>query len=152
MITWNVETDWRAPLEEMKKLFPAHWRELALNQEEVPLDPLWEVYEARAKAGEMLLVTGRDRGELIAYFVGFVAPGLHYRTCLTLTMDIFYVKPERRRGLTGLNLFREVEQEARRRGVKRFFMGSKLAHDASALFRRIGARPVETYWSLWLGD
>ena len=49
-------------------------------------------------------------------------------------------------------LFTEVEKELRRRGVQRWFMGSKMHKDASYLFEKIGAAPVETYYSKWLGE
>jgi GNAT superfamily N-acetyltransferase len=149
VITWGVEPF--APfLEEAKALFPAHWQELALNKDEVPLDPQYEIYLERDRRGEILLIVGRSSGILVGYFVGFVAPGLHYRGCLTLTMDIFYVKPECR-GRQGLKLFRAVEVEAKRRGVQRMFVGSKLHADASWLFSKLGYTEVERYYSLWMG-
>jgi N-acetylglutamate synthase-like GNAT family acetyltransferase len=67
-------------------------------------------------------------------------------------MDIFYVHPSKRTGSAGLRMFRFVEAELRRRGVQRWFMGSKNHADASALFKRIGAAPVETYFSKWIGE
>lgn len=139
-------------LDELKPLFPLHWKELALNQEHVPLDPQYEVYQARAARGETMLVTLRQAGRLVGYFVGFVAPGLHYKTCLTLTMDIFYTHPDIRGGTAGMRLFRAVKAEAQRRGVKRIFAGSKLHADASRLFQALGYTEVERYYSLWLGD
>ena len=138
-------------LEEMKPLFPLHWEELALNKDRVPLDPQYDVYLERDARGEVLFVTLREVGELVGYFVGFVAPGLHYRTCLTLTMDIFYVRPDKR-GRCGVKLFRAVEAEAKRRGVKRMFVGSKCHKDASWLFERLGYQEVERYYSKWMGD
>jgi GNAT superfamily N-acetyltransferase len=139
-------------LEEVKPFLQLHWKELALNQDQVPLDPQYEMYLRRDALGEALLVTLRDQGKLAGYFVGFIAPGLHYRTCLTLTMDIFYVLPEFRARGGGTRLFRAVEQEARRRGVQRMFVGSKLHKDASALFERLRYTPVEMYYSKWLGE
>lgn len=139
-------------LEALKPMFPLHWQELALNKDHVPLDPQYEVYLERDARGEVLFVSGRENGEIIAYFVGFVAPGLHYRTCLTLTMDIFWVRPDHRGKSAGLRLFSAVENEAKRRGVKRMFMGSKLHKDSGWLFARMGYEPVETYYSKWIGD
>lgn len=139
-------------LESLKPLFPLHWEELALNKDHVPLDPQYDIYLRRDEAGEVLFVAGRDKGELIAYFVGFVAPGLHYRTCLTLTMDIFYVHPDYRGKSAGVRLFKTVEQEARRRGVQRMFAGSKCHKDASWLFERLEFTEVERYYSKWLGE
>lgn len=149
MITAQVES-LTARLEEMKPLFPLHWEELALNRDKVPLDPQYDIYLARDARGEVLFITLRELGELVGYFVGFVAPGLHYRTCLTLTMDIFYVRPDKR-GRCGVRLFRAVEEEAKRRGVKRMFVGSKCHKDASWLFERLGYEEVERYFSKWIG-
>jgi GNAT superfamily N-acetyltransferase len=150
VITFHVES-LTERLEELKPLFPEHFRELALNQDEVPLDPQYDIYLQRDARGEVLFVAGRELGQLIGYFVGFVAPGLHYRTCLTLTMDIFYVHPDYRHQGAGFRLFKTVEAEAKRRGAQRMFVGSKLHRDASWLFERLGYEEVERYYSAWLG-
>lgn len=150
MITAHVES-FAERLPELRALLPLHYEELALNKESVPLNPQYDVYFERERRGELLFVTLRDMGELVGYFIGFIAPGLHYSTCLTCTMDIFFVRPDRRKGTAGIRLFRFVEQELRRRGVQRWFMGSKMHADASALFKRIGASPVEIYYSKWIG-
>lgn len=149
MITAQVES-LTERLEEMKPLFPMHWEELALNKDRVPLDPQYDIYLERDAKGQVMFVTLRELGELVGYFVGFVAPGLHYRTCLTLTMDIFYVRPDKR-GRCGVKLFRAVETEAKRRGVQRMFMGSKCHKDAGWLFQRLDYEVVEHYYSKWIG-
>jgi len=139
-------------LPELKPLFPLHWKELALDQDKVPLDPQYDVYAERERLGQMLFVVAREEGRMAGYFVGFIAPGLHYRTCLTLTMDMFWIHPDFRGKGAGSRLFKAVEQEARRRGVDRMFVGSKLHKDASWLFERLGYREIERYYSVWLGD
>jgi GNAT superfamily N-acetyltransferase len=151
MITCHVER-FEERIEELQSLLPLHYEELALNQDKVPLSPQYNVYVERERQGGLLFVTLRDAGELVGYFIGFIAPGLHYSTCLTCTMDIFYLRKDKRAGSAGVRMFRFVEQELRRRGVHRWFMGSKIHADASALFKRIGAAPVETYYSKWLGE
>jgi len=151
MITCHVES-FEERLDELKALLPLHYRELALNQDKVPLSPIYSQYIDRERAGGLLFVTLRDAGQLVGYFIGFIAPGLHYSTCLTCTMDIFYVHPDKRTGSAGVRMFRFVETELKRRGVQRWFMGSKIQADASALFKRIGAQPVETYYSKWIGE
>lgn len=151
MITAQVEP-FRPFLEEVKPLLQLHYEELALNRDKVPLDPQYEGYIQRDNAGQILLVTLRETGRLVGYFVGFVAPGFHYQTCLTLTMDIFWTHHDIRGGLAGVKLFREVEKEAKRRGVHRMFYGSKMHKDASRLFEFLKMEPVETYYSKWIGD
>lgn len=151
MLTAQIEP-WPEFIREAQPLLPLHWQELALNKDAVPLDPQYDVYNARDAQGQVMVVTLRQAGVLVGYFIGFVAPGLHYRTCLTLTMDIFWTHPDVRGGVAGLRLFRAVEKEARRRGVKRIFHGSKLHKDSSRLFAAMGYEPVEVYHSKWLGD
>lgn len=134
-------------LEEVKPLLPVHWEELALDKGEVPLDPRYDVYLARDRDGQVMTIALRENGALVGYFVGFVSPGLHYQTCLTLTLDIFYVLPEHRGTGGGFTLFAAVEAEAKRRGVQRMFVGSKLHKDASWLFERLGYQEVERFYS-----
>lgn len=160
MITSHVES-FTDRLEELKPLFVPHWRELALDQDTVPLEPMYEIYIAREAAGELLLVTLRERGEVIAYFIGFIAPGLHYRSCLTLTMDIFWLHPNYRaedslsaieETLLARQLFDRVLLEARQRGIKRVFFGSKAHRDASSLFEQLGMIRTDVYYSRLIGE
>lgn len=151
MLTIQVEK-FADIIEEFKPMFPLHWKELALNQDKVPLDPQYDIYLAREELGELLFVTAREDGDPVGYFIGFIARGLHYKTCLTCTMDIFYVHPEKRTGRTGIKLFKFVEKELKRRGVDRWFVGSKCHADASALFEYLKFDRVEVYYSKWLGD
>jgi|SRR4249920_1590349 len=150
MMTACVEP-WRPTIDELLPMLPLHWEELALERDKVPLAPLWHVYDAKNGAGELLLVVLREDGKAVGYYWGFVGPSLHYATCLTGQMDIFWVHPEHRNGHAGSILFQAVERELRRRGVQRWFVGAKLHRDASPLFRRLGFTPIEMYHAKWLG-
>lgn len=150
MITAQVEP-WSKFVIDAVELFPAHWEELALNKDKVPLSVQHDVYLAYEAAGQTLVVTLRQKGRLVGYFVGFLAPALHYSTCLTLQMDIFWTHPDIRGRLEGVKLFRVVEAEAKRRGVQRIFYGSKLHKDASRLFKYLKMEPVEVYYTKWIG-
>ena len=143
---------WRPTLDELMPMLPLHWDELALDKGRVPLVPRWDIYDARNAAGELLLVVLRENGRAIGYYWGFIAPGLHYATCLTAQMDIFYVHPEHRTGRGGTILFQAVEKELRRRGAQRWTVGAKLHRDASPLFKRLGFTPIEIYHSKWMGN
>lgn len=151
MITAHVES-LSENLEYLKPLLPIHYEELALNKDKVPLSPQFDKYIAAEDRGELLFVCLRSAGELVGYFIGFISPGLHYSTCLTCQMDIFYVHPKHRGSSAGYQLFKFVEQQLKNRGVQRMFVGSKMHKDASWLFEKLGYTPVETYYSTWLGD
>ena len=151
MITAHVES-FEENLEYLKPLLPIHYKELALNQDKVPLSPQFDKYVVAEQRGELIFVTLRKAGQMVGYFIGFIAPGLHYSTCLTCNMDIFYVLPDHRGSGTGFQLFKFVEQQLKKRGVDRMFVGSKMHKDASWLFEKLNYIPVETYYSAWLGD
>jgi predicted GNAT superfamily acetyltransferase len=151
MITAHLES-FEERLGELQALLPLHYEELALNQDKVPLSPQYHVYIERERQGGLIFAALRDAGELVGYFIGFIAPGLHYSTCLTCTMDIFYVRKDLRTGRAGINLFKFVQTELKRRGVQRWFVGSKVHADASALFKYLKFQPCETYYTMWIGE
>lgn len=138
-------------LEELKPLLNIHWEKLALNKDKVPLDPQYEFYLRKEAAGELMFMVLRDSGKIAGYWIAFIAPGLHYRTCLTAQMDIWNLLPGYENGHAAMVLMRAVEREYRRRGVQRSFIGEKLHMPTGRLFKAFGYEPVETYHSKWLG-
>lgn len=151
MITALVEP-FSANIEELKLIIPLHYEDLALNKDKVPLSPRWDLYLQQEANGELFFVALRESGALAGYFIGFVAPGLHYSTCLTCIQDIFYVKPDERGQAAGKILFDYVETELKRRGVQRLVVNSKNHFPAAWMFRKLGFEEIETIHSKWLGD
>jgi L-amino acid N-acyltransferase YncA len=153
VLTAQVEA-YAEAFQEVVQHYPSHWEEVALDtdKDEARLAPMWAIYDQRDAAGELLLVTLRETGRLVGYFLGFITPGLHYRHCLTFQMDIYWVHPSVRGRFGGKRLVRAVIAECRRRGVKRMFAGEKLHKPSGRLFEAFGFRPVETHYSLWLED
>jgi hypothetical protein len=160
MITAHVET-LRDTMEELKAHFDEHWRALALNQDKVPLDPDYGHYFERENLGQVMLVVLRETGRVVAYFVGFLAPALHYQSCYTLTMDIFWLSPAYRdedslskleASMLATQLFEAVLEEAQRRHVKRAWFGTKVHSDVGRVFEELGMVDTDHYYSKWLGD
>lgn len=139
-------------IEEGRPLLLRHWDEIALDKDNVPLDPDWGRYESLERGGALSIVTARNNGKLVGYSVMVVQPGLHYRSCLEARMDIFWLAPELRGRMGGVRLFKAVEAELKRRGVKRIYAGSKLHKDSSRLFVALGYKPIEQWFSKWLGE
>lgn len=153
MITYAIER-FDAVYAEMSPLLEQHYREISSHYKHgVPLKPQVAEYRRRQASGALVMVIGREAGKIAAYMPIFIGPGLHYETCLTATVDIFYVAPERRGFIAGVRMFRFAMQECKRRGVQRFTAGSKfetVARDAAPLLRFVGLLPVETIHEAWL--
>ena len=153
MITFQTES-FKKTLPEFAYLLPAHYEELALHKNKVPLQPQWNIYFDREENGNLIFVTARDSelNEIVGYFIGFIANGLHYETCLTCHMDIFYIRKDLRNGRLGVKLFKFVEAELKKLKVDRWYVGSKSHADISSLFKYLGFEQVETTHCKWLGD
>lgn len=153
MITAQIEK-FEDCLPELRVIFPRHWQELALFQDRMPLDPQYDEYVAREQAGRLLLVTVRKDGKIAGYYTAQIAPGFHYASTLTGTMDMMFIVPEERgRGLV-MPLFRQVEKALRRRGVQLWYSGFKTATplELDKLLPIMGFQPADTYMVRWLGD
>lgn len=138
-------------LPELEPILPEHYKELALYQDHIPLDPNYPAYIQRERMGCLVFVTVRKFGELIGYYIGFienaVAPNLHYKSTVLAKTDIFYIREDHRHGGAGSMLFAKVEEEMRRRGVVAWFVGSKTHLPADKLFEGLNFDKVETYYS-----
>jgi GNAT superfamily N-acetyltransferase len=128
-------------------LLKDHWREIALDQDVIELDPDWEKYAALAKDGALHVVTARDGGELVGYHLSVIRPHLHYKASLTCFSDVMYLKPEYRQGLTGYKLIRFFRDSVKARGVQKIYMGTKLALDLDPILRRLGFTPIERVYT-----
>ena len=151
MLTASVERFGDVLETELKPMLPLHWAELALNQERVPLDPQFGLYLKREQIGEVCFVALRHNAKMVGYWISFITPGLHYKTCLTGTMDILFIHPDHRGGAGALLMGRAVEKEMVRRGVQWWTAGEKLHAPIGRLFKALKMEPFETYYGKWLG-
>lgn len=139
-------------LEELMPLLPEHWDKLALDKDRFPLDPQYPLYFAAEEAGQLLFMTLRDDDRMIGYWIAFIAPGMHYRTCLTATQDIWNIVPEYQSTVGPMILLRAVHKEYKRLGVNRSFVNEKMHLPCGRLFKAFGYEPIETHYSKLIGD
>lgn len=146
-VTFRVES-WNDIVEEMKPLFELHWQEIALDKGSIKLDPDYEKYAALCNEGVLHVVAARAGSTLVGYHVSFIHPHLHYKSTLTCSPDIFYLRPEYRNGMTGYKLMKFFRDSVKARGVKRIYMNTKLSIDIDPILRRLGFRQVEKLYSM----
>lgn len=150
MVTFEVE-DWFQVRDQMAHLWPLHWEEVAVNKDQIKLDPDFATYDLYARGGMLHIVVARKEGEVIGYHFSIVRPHLHYRQSLSAFTDIYYISPAHRTGRTPLRLFQFVEKTLKARGVQKMFTGTKLSLDAGPLFEYMGWKETERLFVKMIG-
>jgi GNAT superfamily N-acetyltransferase len=142
-------------LTELAQLFPLHWKELAIHQDKIPLSPQYPAYLVAEAQREMFVIVAREHSTIIGYYICFIKGGLHYQTTLTSSMDIMWVRPDRRQSGVGQLIFNAVETELRQRSARIWYSGSKVQSPIHAgmdkLLTRNGFSPVDLVYAKWIG-
>ncbi len=146
MTTYAVER-WHDLKAEMLPLLDRHWREIALNHAQVPLDIDMGRYDTLDAQGVLRILTVRRVGLLIGYHVAIVSTHLHYKSTLHGITDVYYIAPEARHGVTGMRMFQAVESDLRGLGVRKLVTATKIHFDQGPLFERLGYTPVERLYT-----
>jgi GNAT superfamily N-acetyltransferase len=135
-------------IEEITPLLLDHWQEIALNKNTIKLDPHWEVYENLAKMGHLNITTARtDKGELVGYVVYLLQPLLHYKSELSAVGDVFWLRPDHRKGSLGMRLLKVAEEKMRALGCTYIVNKTKLHKDVGRLFERMGYTAIERVYA-----
>jgi GNAT superfamily N-acetyltransferase len=131
-------------------LFERHYREIALNQKTIPLDPNWDQYFVLALNGALVVTTARADKTLVGYIFNLVGPHLHYRSTPHAEIEMFWLDPAYRGGAFALRWFRDNEATLKGLGVKRVGVATKNGFKSGRvglIFKRLGYRPIETTWA-----
>lgn len=139
-------------LDDMAWLWDIHWQEIALDRAKVPLNPDVDTFRALEDAGLLLIVTAREGEKMVGYHVSIVRPHLHYKQSLTAYADMYFIHPDYRQGMTGVRLFKYLEERLRERGVERIYQGTKVHKDMGRLFERLDYKETERLYVKWIGD
>ena len=139
----------------LQDMLDAHWHELGVHKDEMPLDPDYQRYVELNDVGLFRVWAGRDGGTLVAYLAFFIQPHLHYRQTLTAVEDLFMLAPTHRKGMTGIKMFTSAFEALKDLGVRRLICHSKTAFQAergglSRLFERLGFEQTDLIWSRML--
>jgi L-amino acid N-acyltransferase YncA len=139
-ITFQRES-WTKCVEELKQYFPQHYKELAVESAEIlPRVMWWERYQIAEQNGSLFLMTIRDSGKLIGYFIGVVGPHMHYATTLHYFSDLYYFDHEYRGKGIASRGFEALEIELRKIGVKKMMFNTKVHENHSAYFEKNGCK------------
>ena len=92
---------------------------------------------------KLVYVTAKDGDELVGYIVFFVMPHIHSKNCLTAHEDIYFMKPEYRKGFNGINMFKFAQNYLESIGVNLILYSTKVEFDNTSLFNYLGCKPID---------
>ena len=139
-------------MDELPPIFEEHWLEVAMDHKFIELDPDWQRYMQMEAQGMLHMMTVRDEGILVGYFVNIVLTHLHYRKSLTAFSDILYLLPDYRtsgKGLssTGYRLLRATEKMLKGLGVQKSYLMTKNYIPLNMLTKRLKYRLSEKVYT-----
>lgn len=137
---------------EMQRLLDAHWREVELNQDKIPLQPDWEQYSKLDALNVLHIYTARSNGILVGYVVFFVSPAIHHREYLFAVGDVIYLEPRHRAGLNGIKLLQYAEQALKQTGVSLISINSKVDTPIDSLLKRAVFTNTERVYTKYIGE
>lgn len=150
-IIYSVETLDQC-LEEMKPILEKHYEEVAMYKDKVPLSPDYEKYYLLEEAGVFHIVTVRDKGRLIGYFLSMLSPNLHYSQDIFAVNDILYLDQEYRELGVGQKMFEFAEERLRELGASVLAIHMKTALPFDTLCLGMGYDYAERNYTKYIGD
>jgi GNAT superfamily N-acetyltransferase len=133
--------------EEAGELFELHYREIALNQDAIKLNPDIEQYEEAERIGALKIFTARDEGKIVGYFAVLVTRSLHYADHIYANNDVIFLHPEYRKGFTASKLIKFALDCLAQDGISMVFINTKLHRPFDILLRRMGFDHVENVYA-----
>lgn len=145
-ITYQIE-NFESIIPELKPFVAPHWEELGLDHQDVPVDMNWDLYVQMDNAEKLHVVTTRDDGVLIGYCFHVISTMMHYQSTLHGVADLYYIKPEYRKGKIGVGMFIYAEEQLKALGVVKIVTGTKLHLPHDKLFKSLGYKATETIFT-----
>ena len=135
-------------IEDGMELVIDHWQDVALNKDDIPLDPNWDVYANLCDTGVAHIVTARtSEGELVGYSVCMLSPHLRYKGVKWAEGDVFFLHPAYRKGRAGIRLLKAAEKMMKALGAEKIYQKVKLHKDVGKVFEHMGYSAIERVYA-----
>lgn len=150
MITYQVESA-ETILTEGIHLFVEHYKDIAMYQDKIKLNPDVPRYLALDEAGVLLAIGARSDGVLVGYTVTLLMNSPHYKDHIYAMNDVIFVSKEFRKGSVGIKLIKFTEDELRKRGVSVYCINSKVHAPFFTVLERLGFIDTEHQYTKYIG-
>ena len=139
--------------DDILSLLDLHYKEIALNQDKIKLNPDWDVYSELEQQGKLKIFTARDNDTLVGYFVVVVGVNMHYKDHTFACNDIIYLHKEYRKGFAGIKLIKFAKKCLTEDGVSVLAINTKVHQPFDKVLERLGFNLIERVYSSYLqGD
>ena len=150
-VEFSVETI-AACRDDIMALAETHGREFTFHKDlKGPVDPDWDLALTLEREHRFRVVTARDEGRLVAYFMFMVVPrSPHYRVSLCVE-DTFFLSPEcrcRGNGWLGYQFLKYAVREMRYTGARVLVVQNKITADYGPIWERLGFEPEEMRYTM----
>lgn len=144
---------WREMWPQGRVLAEAHFEEVGPQQRKRPFSPDESLIATMEFISALRIYTARRGGSLLGYIMWQLMPDVECRGLRSANMGPWYMSPGHphvAHGLFHYSLF-----EMKKAGVEMADLHHRLQGRGKGLgrfFQRLGARPSQHHYSLWLGD
>jgi hypothetical protein len=107
-------------------------------------------YAKLETAGHLHVVTARNEGKLVGYYVGVILAQPHYKNVICASADLYYLAPEYRVAQNGVLFILFIQQSLKERGVQWIIMGTKMDKNLGELYEAMGYKKTDEVWRKWL--
>jgi len=142
-----VQENFTAVYKEARPLLEEHWEAIGSGRSGTDMDPDWDKYFAMNDAGMIYLTTAREDGSLMGYALYLISTSLHQITHEFAELDVMWLTPSKRKGMTGIRMLKQAEEGLRKLGVHRIFGASQLHADIGRVYEHLGYRAVERIYA-----
>ncbi len=142
---------WRQVESEIRELVDAHWKELAMFKDRIPLDIDWDHYRACEDRGILQVTTAREGPDLVGYWISVVNIHPHYKSTKFAFQDSYFLLPKYRKGNVGIGLLEAMQRNVREMGAQAIIGSDKEHLTMSALFGWCGYKSPGQQYMKWIG-
>ena len=134
--------------EDIRPLHAQHYGETETLYLDAPFNPDYDRYKASEAAGQFVVFTLRDSGQMVGYLQYYVFRDMHAQDMYVAREDAFFVKPEYRGRHLAPRLLTFAEHCLSQLGCKYVGMSNKApagGPDIGPFLERRGYKAVATY-------
>lgn len=154
MITYSWEALDQLLADGLRDLAYEDWQEVENHTAEVPLDIDWDRMRSLEAGHVYRIIAARRDGVLVGYNAFFLNYHMRYRGTVYAISDVLYLKPEERRGMTGVLFLKESDRLLKEAGVQKVRYSIKThvrlgvrAGTVGDLLKHLGYEHVEDVFS-----